>query len=261
MNVKTVLITGASTGIGYEFGKLFAADHYRVVITATNEKRLNENAQELREKYSAHVDVIACDLSVSSGVTTLVGELKNRSIDVDVLVNNAGIGSYGAFSKTPREAELVLLQINIVALTELTKLLLGPMLERRTGQILNVGSTAGFVPGPGMAVYYASKAYVLSFSEALACELEGTGVTVTLLCPGPTKTEFQKRAGMEKNRLFATIKPMTAARAAKKGYLGMQRGQVIVIPGIFNKTMAASSRLVPRGAIPHMVRKINEPVL
>ncbi|HEY9777119.1 MAG TPA: SDR family oxidoreductase [Planktothrix sp.] len=257
--MTTVLITGASTGIGYEFGKLFAADDYHVVITATNENRLNENAKELKDTFTVDVDVIVCDLSRSDGPAQLVSELKKRSIAVDVLVNNAGIGAYGDFSQTELTEELALLQINVVALTQLTKLLLPSMLERRQGRILNVGSTAGFVPGPGMAVYYASKAYVLSFSEALACELEGTGVTVTLLCPGPTKTEFQKRAGMETNRLFSAVKPMTALRAAKKGYLGMQRGQTIVIPGIFNKTMAASSRLFPREVIPSMVRKFNEP--
>jgi len=258
--VKRALITGASTGIGYEFCKLFAKDQYDLVITARNEEVLEKRAAELRTEFGVQVEVLSADLAEQGAAEKLVEHLKKRSLDIDVLVNNAGFGVSGDFSKTSLTAELDLLQVNIVALTALTKLLLPPMIERASGYILNVASTAGFVPGPGMAVYYASKAYVISFSEALANELHGTGVGVTVLCPGPTLTEFQKRAGMAESRLFNVTKPMSAARAAHKGYFGMQHGQVVVIPGITNKLMAASSRLIPRELVAPVVRAINEPL-
>ncbi len=258
--MKTALITGASTGIGYEFCKLFAKDEYNLVITARNEDVLEKRAGELRSEFGVQVEVLSADLAEPGAAEKLVDHLKKRYLEIDVLVNNAGFGVSGAFSKTSLKEELDLLQVNIVALTALTKLLLPSMLERGFGHILNVASTAGFVPGPGMAVYYASKAYVISFSEALANELHGTGVSVTVLCPGPTLTEFQKRAGMADSRLFKVTKPMSAARAARKGYFGMQRGQVVVIPGITNKLMAASSRIIPRELVAPVVRAINEPL-
>ncbi len=189
--MKTVLITGASAGIGLEFARLFANDGFKLVITASNEQRLLERARQLHDDHNAEVEVIAEDLSCDGAAARLVREIEKRQLEIDVLVNNAGFGVYGMFSDTDGVKEHELLHVNIVALTELTKLLLKPMLERGAGKILNVGSTAGFVPGPGMAVYYASKAYVLSFSEALANELEGTGVSVTVLCPGPTGTNFK----------------------------------------------------------------------
>jgi short-subunit dehydrogenase len=257
--VNTVLITGASAGIGLEFARLFAADGYRLVISGSNTELLEKTAVRLREELGAQVDAIAENLGVPGAASRLVKKLRDRGIEIDVLVNNAGIGVYGMYAETDGEKESQLLFVNIVALTELTKLLLKPMLSRGEGRILNVGSTAGFVPGPGMAVYYASKAYVLSFSEALANELKGTGITVTVLCPGPTSTDFQQRAGMSANRLFNSMKPMSAARAAKKGYLAMLRGQAVVIPGLANKAAAAASRLIPRDLIPLVVRAINEP--
>ena len=214
--MKTVLITGASAGIGLEFARLFANDGFKLVITASNEQRLLERARQLHDDYNAEVEVIAENLAHDGAAARLVCEIEKRQLEIDVLVNNAGFGVYGMFCDTDGLKEHELLHVNIVALTELTKLLLKPMLERGSGKILNVGSTAGFVPGPGMAVYYASKAYVLSFSEALANELEGTGVSVTVLCPGPTGTEFQDRAGMGDNRLFTTVKPMTAAGLREK---------------------------------------------
>jgi short-subunit dehydrogenase len=257
--LDTVLITGASAGIGLEFARLFAKDGYHLVISASNAERLEKTAERMREDYGAQVDVVLENLAVPGAAGRLVKKLNDRGLEINVLVNNAGVGVYGMFADTDAEKESQLLYVNIQSLTELTKLLLKPMLDRAEGKILNVGSTAGFVPGPGMAVYYASKAYVLSFSEALANELQGTGVSVTVLCPGPTSTEFQQRAGMGSNRLFNSVKPMSAARAAKKGYLAMLRGQAVVIPGLANKVAAAASRLVPRDLIPLVVRAINEP--
>lgn len=258
--MKTVLITGASTGIGFEFARLFANDGFRLVITSRDGERLRERAKQLHDDYNAAVEVIAEDLALPGAARRVVQELEKRQLQIDILVNNAGFGVYGLFVQTDAAQESALLNVNIVALTELTKYLLPGMLACGQGKILNVASTAAFVPGPGMAVYYASKAYVLSFSEALANELEGTGVTVTVLCPGPTGTEFQKRAGMSENRLFTAVKPMTAARAARKGYLAMQRGQIVAIPGLINKALAGAVRIVPRELLPAMVRALNDPV-
>jgi hypothetical protein len=257
--VKTVLITGASEGIGFEFARLFAGDGYNLVISARNAARLEERAKELKEEFDVDIQVVAENLAVPGAAKRMFDEIRKRGLKIDVLVNNAGFGVYGMFKETDGEKETESLQVNVIALTELTKLLLPEMLERNDGRILNVGSTASFVPGPGMAVYYASKAYVLSFSEALANELQGTGVSVTVLCPGPTKTEFQVRAGMDKNRLFNMTKPMSALRAARKGFNAMNRGQTIAIPGITNKALAGASRLIPRELIPAMVRAINDP--
>jgi short-subunit dehydrogenase len=257
--MQTVLITGASTGIGFELAKLFARDKYKLVLSANNQARLTACAERIAAEYDVPVEAIAQNLAKPGAAKKLVDEINKRNLDIDVLVNNAGFGVLGLFARTEVGRETELLQVNVVALTELTKLLVPGMVERQSGKILNVGSTAGFVPGPGMAVYYASKAYVLSFSEALANELHGTGVTVTVLCPGPTRTEFQARAGITDSRLFNLMKPMSAARAAKKGYLAMLRGQTVVIPGLTNKAMAGFSRLVPRELIPQVVRLINEP--
>lgn len=259
MSVPTVLITGASVGIGYEFARLFAKDGYRLVLSASNLERLKRSAEKVRNEFNAEIEVIAEDLGVPGAAQRLVAAIQQRGLDIDVLVNNAGFGVYGMFNDTDGAKETQLLQVNIVALTELTKLLVKPMVQRGHGKILNVGSTAGFVPGPGMAVYYASKAYVLSFSEALANELHDSGVTVTVLCPGPTSTDFQNRAGMAENRLFTTVPPMSAARAARKGYRAMNHGHVVAIPGLTNKAVATVSRMVPRELIPPMVRLINDP--
>jgi short-subunit dehydrogenase len=257
VNTKTVLITGASTGIGFELCKFFAQDKYKIVLTARNEARLRERAQSLADEYKVETDVIASDLSEHGAAEKLVADLQAKQITVDELVNNAGFGTHGRFVKTELRAQQQLLQLNIVALTELTKLLLQPMIDRKYGRILNVASTAAFVPGPGMAVYYASKAYVVSFSEALANELAGTGVSVTILCPGPTTTEFQTRAGMGESPLFKLA--MSAERVAREGYAGMQRGDTMVIPGLSNYMMVRTSRLVPRKFLSNMVRKFNEP--
>lgn len=258
-NVPTVLITGASVGIGYEFAKLFARDGYKLILSANNLERLTRSAERVRQESNAEIEVVAENLAIPGAAGRLVDEISKRGLNVDVLVNNAGFGVYGMFSDTEGVKETELLQVNVVALTELTKLLIGPMIKRKYGKILNVGSVAGFVPGPGMAVYYASKAYVLSFSEALANEVSGTGISVTLLAPGPTSTEFQSRAGMDENRAFSTMKPMSAARAARKGYQAMNRGQGIAIPGLTNKAVATMSRMVPREVIPAMVRMVNSP--
>ena len=188
---KTVLITGASSGIGYELTKLFARDRYNLVLVARSESKLQQIASELTQQFGVTVKFITKDLALSTSPIEIWQELQTEGIAIDILVNNAGFATYGLFTETELQAELNMMQLNMATLTHLTKLFLQEMFPRKTGKILNIASTAAFQPGPLMAVYYATKAYVLSFSEALANELQGTGITVTVLCPGPTASGFQ----------------------------------------------------------------------
>lgn len=255
---KTALITGASSGIGYEFTKLFARDGYNLVLVARSEQQLQKLADELREKHGIAVEVIAKDLSNANTPDEIFAELQQESLTVDALVNNAGFATYGKFSEIDLNAELQEMQVNMVTLTHLTKLFLPGMLKKGWGKILNVASTAAFQPGPLMAVYYATKAYVLSFSEALAEELRGTGVTVTALCPGPTQSGFQKRANMEDSRLFRGRKVADAATVARIGYRGLMTNKTVVIPGLRNKVLAESVRFVPRKVVTRVAGNMQE---
>ena len=257
---KTALITGASSGIGYELTRLFAKDGYDLVLVARSEKQLVQLAQELKEKFGIAVRVIVKDLSDASAPEEVFTELQQEGITVDVLVNNAGFATYGMFAETDLAAELQEMQLNMVTLTQLTKLFLPGMLKRRQGKILNVASTAAFQPGPLMAVYYATKAYVLSFSEALANELHGTGVSVTALCPGPTESGFQKRANMEDSVMVSGKKIMDAASVARAGYRGLMAGKTIIIPGLRNKILAESVRFSPRKLVTQIARTMQERV-
>ncbi|HEX3558308.1 MAG TPA: SDR family oxidoreductase [Pyrinomonadaceae bacterium] len=253
----TALVTGASGGIGAELARLFAADGHRLVLVARSRDKLSALAEELGGRQGVSARVLAADLSRTEAPREIFDALQASGVAVDVLVNNAGIGSYGLFAETDLKSELDLLQININALTHLSKLFLPQMIARRRGYILNVGSTAGFQPGPLMAVYYASKAYVLSFSEALANETEGTGVGVTVLCPGPTETGFVAAAGMEESKLFDRG-AMTAHDVAEAGYRGMLEGKTIVIPGLRNAFVARAVGLMPRRMVTKVVRGIQE---
>ncbi|MDY7225928.1 SDR family NAD(P)-dependent oxidoreductase [Hyalangium rubrum] len=255
---KTALITGASGGIGLDFARLFAEGGYDVVLVARTESKLQELAQELSAKHGVRALVVASDLSDPAAPARLMERLKVEGVQVDALVNNAGYGAYGAFVETDLDAELKMIQLNISALTALTKAVLPGMLERKSGRILNVASTAAFQPGPLMAVYYATKAYVLSFSEALANETRGTGVTVTCLCPGPTKTGFQQQAKMEESRLVKGKEIMDSLTVARAGYEALHRGQAVVIPGFVNNLLAQSVRFLPRSAVTTIVRKVQE---
>ena len=256
---KTALITGASGGIGYELALLLARDGFDCILVARSRDKLDELAARLESEFRVKTLVVARDLSKPSAVDEIYEAASAASMNVDVLVNNAGFPVYGRFVDTDWQAELDMLQVNVVALTALTKLFVRGMVERRNGRILNLASTAAFVPGPLMAVYYASKAYVLSFSQALANELQGTGVTVTALAPGPTRTGFQKRGVMEDSRLvrgqIADAKSVAAA-----GYRGMMRGKTIVIPGFSNKLIPWVARVSPRGAVTRVVRRMQERV-
>jgi short-subunit dehydrogenase len=255
---RTALITGASAGIGRELAKLFARDHYNLVLVARTSARLAQFADELQRQFGITAKSFPLDLSASSAPQFLYDQLLREGTVVDILVNNAAYGKLGAFAEVPVEESIGQVQLNITALTHLTKLFLGPMLDRKSGKILNVASTAGFQPGPLMAVYYASKAYVISFSEALANELKETGVTVTCLCPGPTDTEFQKRAGTEETLLFRRMRPMDAKAVARDGYRGLVKGKSLVISGFGNWLLAESLRISPRRVVTAISRRLIE---
>lgn len=244
-DAKTALITGATVGIGYEFSKLFARDGYNLVLVARDEQRLGQRKKELEDEFGIKVNVIPRDLARPEAVEEICSILKKAAIHIDALVNNAGFGALGEFSDLDLKHQLDMIQLNISALTALTGRFLADMQSRGSGQILNVASTAAFQPGPRMAVYYATKAYVLFFSEALAYECKGSGIVVTTLCPGPTATEFQERAGFG-NVLLMKANLMSAEKAARIGYRGLQRGKSLVIPGIMNNLLAQGIRFFPR---------------
>lgn len=247
---KAAVITGASSGIGVDLARLFARDGYHVVLVARSEEKLRSLAAELGGDY------IVADLSRPDAPQAVFDKL--RGVEVEALVNNAGYGVIGPFAETNVTKELEMIQVNVVALTHLTKLFLPQMVQRRRGAILNVASTAAFQPGPLMAVYYASKAYVLSFSEAIADELRDSGVRVTALCPGPTATGFAAAADMESARLFNMTRPASSASVAKVGYDALRSGKRVVIPGLRNKLLAQSIRVSPRRVVTTIVRKLQE---
>ena len=258
-NQETVLITGASAGLGLEFARLFARDHFNLVLVARSGPKLNELAEQLRREHSVQVKVIPLDLGLPQASQTLFEETQRAGIQVHILVNNAGYGFSGEFAQIPLGESYGQIQLNIMALTLLTRLYLGPMLERRSGRIMNVASTAAFQPGPLMAVYYATKAYVLSFSEALADELRLSGVKVTCFCPGATLTEFQKRARTENSRLFKQMSPMDAKMVAADGYAALMAGKTLAISGFRNWLVAESVRFAPRKVVTAISRWVAEP--
>ena len=254
-----VLVTGASTGIGRELARRLAVRGTRLAISARNAARLEELAEELRGLGAPAVTVVAADLGLPGAAHGLVEALERRDLSPDGLINNAGAGIAGAFVAAPPERVETILRLNVEAATTLARRLLPAMLARRRGFVLNVASTAAFLPGPGMAVYYATKAYLLSWSEALAEELRGTGVTVTALCPGPTRTEFQQRAGMQCTRLMRSrlLATMEAGPVADAALAGLDRGRRVVIPGLANRLGVLASRLLPRTLVLRMVARLN----
>jgi hypothetical protein len=260
MESKTALITGASGGIGYELAKLFAKDHYDLVLVARSGDKLNQVAGELRQQFGVTVKTVALDLASAPGGKILFDHLEGEKVAVDVLVNNAGFGVFGEFAGMAEEEILGQIHLNVAALTHLTRLFLPGMLARRSGKIMNVASTAAFQPGPLMAVYYATKAYVLSFSEALANEVAGSRVVVSCFCPGATNTGFQKRAGMENSRLFKKIGAMNAEAVARDGYRGLMAGKTVVISGMQNWLVAESVRFAPRKLVTAVSRWVAEKV-
>ncbi len=244
--MTTALITGASSGIGLEIARVLAPDH-DLVLVARSAAKLDALATEL-----GGARVIAADLSDPSAVAKIAAEIA----DVDVLVNNAGVGDFGAFAEADADRTLAMIQLNVTSLTALSRVYLPGMLARGSGRVLNVASTASFQPGPLMAVYYATKAYVLSFSEALTEETRGSGVTVTALCPGPTASGFQAAADMELSPLVANKKLPTAAEVAAFGVKAMEKGDAVAVPGLLNKVMAAAVRATPRPVMRRLVHKL-----
>jgi len=242
---KTTLITGASTGIGYEFVKLFAKEGYDLVITARNETKLKEISNEVQNKHNVKVKVLQKDLSKQNAGEEIFNAIKNENINVDVLINNAGFGIFDEYWKIDNKNEKEMLQVNIIALAELTNLFAKDMMNRSGGKILNVASTAAYQPGPTMAGYYASKAFVLSYSQAIDFEMRKKGVQVSTLSPGATITEFQIRAHMEELNLFKKGFTMSAEVVAKIGYNGLMKGKSVIIPGAMNKISAMSSKITP----------------
>ncbi len=238
---KTVLITGATSGLGYEFVQLFAKDGYHLALVARNKERMEEIQQRFK---NIDVSIITKDLSKPGAAKEVYEEIEKQGIHIDVLVNNAGYGLMGEFDKLDLQSQVNMIQLNVTALTELTHYFLPGMKERNQGRILNVASTAAFQPGPLMAVYYATKAYVLSFSEALVEELVGSSITVTTLCPGATKTNFGSVASVEGTKMFSRAMP--AYEVAYEGYVGLMRGRRVIITGRVNKLGAISAKFLPR---------------
>jgi len=243
---ETVLVTGASSGIGRELAHCFAQDGSDCVLLARREERLHTLKDTLESRYDVDAPVLPADLSTPRAADEIEAELEARGLSVDVLVNNAGVGARGAFATLDTEHQLDMLRINVTALTHLTRRLLPGMRERKRGGVLNVASTAAFQPGPYMSVYYATKAYVFSFSEGLAEEVSGDGVTVTCLAPGPTQTAFVETADMEGTSLFEWAVPMTPTAVAQAGHEGFRAGKTLVVPGWTNKIGAFLMRFTPR---------------
>lgn len=257
--MPTALITGASGGIGYELAKLFARDHYNLVLVARSGENLARVAAEF-QPLGVSVKTVPVDLASPPAAKFLFDQLQRDGVSIDVLVNNAGFGAFGDFAQMKEEEILGQINLNITALTELTRLFLPPMIARRTGRIMNVASTAGFQPGPLMAVYYATKAYVISFSEAIANEVQKTGVTVTCFCPGATHTGFATRAGNDQSRLFKRLGAMSAEKVALDGYRAVMEGRTLAISGMQNWLVAQSTRFAPRKLITAISRWVSEPV-
>ncbi|MFG0330054.1 MAG: SDR family NAD(P)-dependent oxidoreductase [Phycisphaerales bacterium] len=253
------LVTGASRGLGRELARLFAADGHDLVITARDESDLNGLAVELQQEHGSQVFVMPVDLAATTGAEELVDWIERERVTIEWLVNNAGFGTYGPFVETDLDDTLAMLRLNIIALTELTRRLVPGMIERGAGGVMNVASTAAFQPGPLMAGYYASKAFVLHFTEALAEELRDTPLRVSAFCPGPTETDFQRRAKMQKSKLVEGRGMMDAAKAARIGYDGLMNGRRVVVPGAMNRMMAQSNRFAPRRLVTKIVRRIQEP--
>lgn len=252
------IITGASSGIGRDFAELFARDGHDLLLVARRRDVLESLARSLSDRYGVVCDAFPADLARRLDREHLAARVRSFDERIVALVNNAGIGTHGYFHETDLERELEIIDVNVAALTHLTKMVLPGMLARGSGRIVNVSSVAAFQPGPLMAVYYASKAYVQSFSEALSEEVSGTGVTVTALCPGSTVTEFQARAGIHADAPAGGATRMTSRDVAEAGYRGAINGKRVVVPGLGNKVVVLANRLLTRRRITRIVRRIQE---
>jgi short-subunit dehydrogenase len=255
-STETVLITGASSGIGLELAKCFASDRSNLVLVARNRDALETLSGQLKAQYGIKIHILPADLSMPETSKRIFQELASLDISVDVLVNNAGFGLHGEFVKLPLSRQLEIIHVNIVALTELTGLFLPGMIQRGQGGVLNVGSVAGFLPGPYLAVYYASKAFVQSFTEALAAEISGTGIIISVLSPGPTESNFGVVARGGEPRQHERAK-MSAQTVARIGHRQFRRDKAIVIPGLANRLLVFLPRIVSRSFARMMVKRYN----
>ena len=256
---KVALITGASSGIGFELAKIPAARGGSLVLVARREDRLLELKRQLEKQHNTNVILMTHDLTNPEAALDIYQTLQKKGIFVECLINNAGFGVYGPFHQASWESQQKMLQLNITALTHLTHLFLPDMIAHKKGHVLQVASTAAFQPGPLLAVYYATKHYVLAFSEAIACELAGTGVTVTALCPGPTESEFQQVAQMQKSKLVSGKKLPSSQEVARYGYEAMLRGDTVAIHGVLNRFIARGVRFLPRNLVTRLVKRIQTP--
>jgi short-subunit dehydrogenase len=256
---QTALVTGASGGIGVDLAECFARDGYDVIVTARSQAALEQVAARLAREHSVAATPIACDLAEVGGARKLAQAVEASGLSVDVLVNNAGFGHAGPFTSSDLATQVGMIDLNVRALVELTHLYWDAMRARGRGGVLNVASTAAFQPGPFMAVYYASKAFVLSFSEALWEEARGTGVKVSCLCPGPTLSGFRARAGTDKTKLAAAARQVPSMPVAEAGYRAFQNDERVVVTGARNKLVAQLVPMLPRRTVLRMVRELQSP--
>lgn len=256
--METALITGASNGIGLELAKVHASKGGNLVLVARNKSKLDELKAELERQYKVSVYTIGKDLSAVNSALEVYEETTKQNIPIDYLINNAGFGDFGMFVETDWNKECQMINLNITTLTHFTKLYLQDMVKRRKGKIMNVASTAAFQPGPTMAVYYATKAYVLSFSEAVDNEVRDKGITITSLCPGATESGFQAAAAMEESNLVKGKKLPTSKEVAEYGYTAMLKGKTVAIHGLMNSILANSVRFTPRALVVRITRKIQD---
>lgn len=253
-----VLITGASSGIGLELAKIFAREGFNLILIARNEKNLIMLKEEILNNNKVDVRIIPKDLSLNDSALEIYNEIKSSKLDIEILVNNAGFGTYGNFAKTNLDVEIRMINVNITSLVKLTKYFLQDMIQKGHGKIMNVASTAAFQAGPLMAIYYATKAFVLSFSEAIDCELKASGVTVTALCPGPTLSGFQEAANITQSRLVKGRKLPTSKEVAEYGFKALMKGKRIAIHGKMNFILANSIRFFPRKIVTEIVHYIQK---
>jgi uncharacterized protein len=255
---KTALITGATSGIGYELAYIHAKQGGNLVLVARSREKLEQIKLDLENKQLINVHIIEKDLSLKDSAKDVYDEVIKNNITVDYLINNAGFGVFGFFNENDFVRVEQMINLNITALTQFTRLFLPDMIKRGNGKIMNVASTAAFQPGPTMAVYYASKAYVLSLSEAISNEVKNTGVTITTLCPGPTSSGFQEAASMQESRLVKGRTLATSKQVAEYGYNAMLKGKSVAIYGFLNYLLANSVRFFPRSAVLKIARFIQD---
>lgn len=259
MALTTALVTGASSGIGYEISKLLAEQGHDLVLVARREDRLKQLARYLEKEFDISARVIAIDLTDLEDIDRLYITLEQENIPVDILVNNAGLGNWAPFTASDTQKELEMIQVNVMALTYLTKLFATDMVKRGLGKILNIASISGFTPGPYMAVYNASKAYVVSFSEALKAELKGSGVSVTVSCPGPAASEFHQQAGTSGSLFLKLMPMMNSTQVARASLNAMNKRKTLVVPGHINWLISVAPRIIPRRIMLFVLKHLMSP--